>query len=123
MGYLLFSEPLELSAVPALRSSALPALISAGAKSWRRDLAPKCRSPTDGVIENQHNHGADNRYEETVEVDSAYAMGSKDAEQPATAKSADNTQQDVEQHALTSPIHKLAADEPCNQAENDPSHE
>jgi hypothetical protein len=48
-------------------------------------------------------------------------MGSKDVEQPATSKSADNSQQDVEQDALTSPIYKLAADEPCNQAENYPS--
>jgi hypothetical protein len=42
-------------------------------------------------------------------------------EQPATGKRADNTQQDVEQDALTSPIYNLAADEPRNQAENYPS--
>jgi hypothetical protein len=42
-------------------------------------------------------------------------------EQPATSKSADNSQQDVEQDALTSTIYKLAADEPGNQAENYPS--
>ncbi|HLM99167.1 MAG TPA: hypothetical protein VK335_07795 [Bryobacteraceae bacterium] len=42
-------------------------------------------------------------------------------EQPATSKSADNSQEDVEQDALTFPIYKLAAYEPCNQAENYPS--
>jgi len=39
-------------------------------------------------------------------------------EQPATRKSADNSQEDVEHDALTSPIYNLAADEPCDQAEN-----
>jgi hypothetical protein len=56
-----------------------------------------------------------------VEVESAYAWGSKDVEQPATNKSADNTQQNVEQNALTFPIYKLAANKPCDQAENYPS--
>jgi len=42
-------------------------------------------------------------------------------EQPATSKSADNSQKDVEQHTLTSPIYDLAADEAGNQAENYPS--
>ena len=57
------------------------------------------------MIENQQNHRADNRHEQTVEVESAYTTSSKDVEQPATSKSADNTQQDVEQNALTSPIY------------------
>jgi hypothetical protein len=85
--------------------------------------APNCQpssSPSEGVIENQQDHRADNRHEETIEVESAYARGSKDVEQPATGKSADNTQQDVEQDALTCPIYNLAADEPRNQAENYP---
>src|ERR1017187_8976140 len=62
--------------------------------------APNCQpssSPSEGVIENQQAHRADNRHEETIEVESAYARGSKDVEQPATGKSADNTHQDVEQ--------------------------
>jgi hypothetical protein len=42
-------------------------------------------------------------------------------EQPAASKGADNSQQDVEQDAFTSPIYKLAADEPGNQAKNYPS--
>jgi hypothetical protein len=78
-------------------------------------------SPSKGVIDNQENHRADNRHEKTVEVKSAYAGCSKDMKQPAAGKSADNTQQNVEQDAFTSSVHKLAADEPCNQAENYPS--
>jgi hypothetical protein len=42
-------------------------------------------------------------------------------EQPATGQSADNTQQDVEQDALTSPIYNHAADEIGNQTENHPN--
>jgi hypothetical protein len=80
-------------------------------------------SPPEGVIENQQNHRSDNRHEETVKVESGYARGSKDMEQPATGKSADNAQQDVEQNALASTVHDLAADEPGNQTENDPSQE
>ena len=77
-------------------------------------------SPSEEVVENQQNHRAGSRYEEAVEVESAYARGSKHAEQPATGKSAYNTQQDVEQYALASPIDNLAADESGNQTENDP---
>jgi len=72
------------------------------------------------MIENQQNRWAHNCHEETVEVQSAYAGGTEYTEQPATSKSADNSQQDVEQNALTSPIYNLAANEPCNQAENYP---
>jgi len=68
------------------------------------------------VIENQQNHGAHDRYEKTVEVEPTYARSAKYMEQPATGKSADNSQQNVEQEAFTSPIHKLAGDKPCNQA-------
>jgi hypothetical protein len=77
-------------------------------------------SPKDGVIENQHDHGADNRHEETVDVEPVYALASKNVEQPATGKSADNTQKDVEQDALAPPVYNLAADVSRNQAENDP---
>jgi hypothetical protein len=69
------------------------------------------------VIDNQQNHGPDYRHEETVEVESGYARGSKGVEQPSTGKSADNAQQDVEQDALTSAIYDPAADEAGNQAE------
>jgi hypothetical protein len=49
-------------------------------------------SRSEGVIENQENHRADNRDQEAVEVESPYARRSKDVEQPATNKSADNAQ-------------------------------
>jgi len=72
-------------------------------------------SPSEGgVIENQQNHRADNGHEETVEVQAIDARGSKDVEEPAASQSADNTQQDIEHDALTSPVYDLAADEPCN---------
>ena len=64
------------------------------------------------MIENQQNYGSDDRHKQTVEVGSAYARGSKYMEQPATSKSADNAQQDVEQDALAFPVYKLAANEP-----------
>lgn len=72
------------------------------------------------MIDNQQNHRADNCHEEAVEVESAYARSPKDVEQPTASKSADNSQQDVEQNALTSPIYQFAADVSCNQAENYP---
>jgi hypothetical protein len=78
-------------------------------------------SPSESVIQNQQNHGSDNRHEETIDIESAYARGSKYVEQPATGKSAHNSQQDIEKDALTSPVDKFAGDVPCNQAENYPS--
>lgn len=43
-------------------------------------------------------------------------MGPKDVEKPATYKSTDDSQQDVEYDALTSVIYKFAGDEPGNKA-------
>jgi hypothetical protein len=42
-------------------------------------------------------------------------------ESPAPDNGADNSQQDVKHDARSSPVYDLAADEPGNQAENDPS--
>jgi hypothetical protein len=75
------------------------------------------------VIEKQQNHGADDRHEHTVEVESAYAGLTKEAEEPPAGKSANNTQEDVEDDPLTSPIYNLATDISGNQTENDPSQE
>jgi len=77
-------------------------------------------SAKNDVIENQHYHGADNRHEQAVEVEPVYALASKDVEQPAAGESADNTQKDVEQDALASPVYNLAANESRNQTQNDP---
>jgi hypothetical protein len=73
------------------------------------------------MIDNQQNHRAKNCYEEAVEIEPANPGGSKGVEQPAPNNGADNSQQDVEHDALTSPIYDLAANKPCNQTENDPS--
>ena len=50
----------------------------------RADLLPGSPS-SDGVIENQDGHSAEDRYEKTV------ASSSKHVEQPAAGESADNT--------------------------------
>src|ERR1017187_1248997 len=62
-------------------------------------------SASEEVIDNQQDDRADNRHKEAVEVEPADARGAKDVEQPAAGKSADNSQQDVEQDALTSPVY------------------
>jgi hypothetical protein len=81
-----------------------------------KESALKSSSPSDGVIENEQNDGADNRHQETVEVKSTDTMTAKDVEQPAAKKGPHNSQQDVEYDAFTSPIYELAADEPGDQA-------
>lgn len=75
------------------------------------------------MIDNQQNHGADYRDEETVQVESAYATGAKNVKEPTAGEGADNTQQNVEQDALASPVDDFAADESCNQTENHPREE
>jgi hypothetical protein len=89
-------------------------------------LAPEAlpgSSSPHGVIENQQHRGADYCHEKTVQVQPAHARGAKDVEQPPAGEGADDTQQDVEQHAFPSPVYQLAADVSGNQAENDPSQE
>ena len=64
-------------------------------------------NPSDGVISNQKGDRADNRHEETVQVESVHTGGSEEAEQPASHQRADNSQQDVKYNALASPVHNL----------------
>jgi tetratricopeptide (TPR) repeat protein len=56
----------------------------------------------------------------TAEVKSVYTGGSEGTKQPATGHGTDNSQQDVRQNALLSPLYKLAAYEPRRQTENYP---
>jgi len=55
-----------------------------------------------------------------MEVEPAYPGRSEDVEQPATGKGTDNSQEDIEQDALTSPVYQLAGDIPRHQAEANP---
>jgi hypothetical protein len=48
-------------------------------------------SSSEGVIDNQQNHGPDNRDEKTIEVKAADAASSENVEKPSAGKSADNT--------------------------------
>src|SRR5690349_15313689 len=77
------------------------------------------RAPYGMTDDEQHDRAADcNQY--AVEIKSGDALSAQGRHDPAANNSSDDSKHDIEDDALTLPVHDLASNEACNQAENDP---
>ena len=73
------------------------------------------------MINNEQDHGTDDRDEHAVQVETGYPCRAKKLKQPAANKGPDNPEDYVEEETFSFPIHDLAGDEPGDQSENDPA--
>jgi hypothetical protein len=86
------------------------------------DSSSNARSPARERVVNQEDYdGAHNRDQETVNIQPGYVRHAEGAEQPPAHDRADDSENDIQEHALTGLIDDFAADESGNQAQNDPS--
>jgi hypothetical protein len=72
------------------------------------------------VIDEQHHHGADGGDEDRIEVEAADAGRAEAREQEAADEGADDAKQQVHDDAAAGAVHKLAGDEPGDEAQDDP---
>ena len=78
-------------------------------------------TPNKRVIDDEHDDRSDDGDEQTVNVEARYSMSTHKTENPATDYRSYDPQYDVQENAFTSLIHNLAADKPCDQAQDNPS--
>src|SRR3954470_20052762 len=74
----------------------------------------------DHMVDPQHDHGPDDGHDQAVDVQTGHPGRAEEAEQKAADYGADNSQHDIQYHALACLVDDLAANEPGDQAENDP---
>jgi len=72
------------------------------------------------MVSDQEDYGTDHSDQQAVQVQSRYPGGAEGIEEPASREGADDTQNDIEDHALASFIDNLAPDETSKQTEHDP---
>ena len=64
------------------------------------------------MVDKKNDDRARDRYNEAVQIELRYAhRATKEVEQPASHNSADNSQQDIENHSLTTMVDQVASDE------------
>jgi hypothetical protein len=63
------------------------------------------------MVDDQHYHGAQHGDEQTVEIKSGHTGHAEGMEQPAADDSADHTEADVENNAVSRLVDDLAPDE------------
>src|SRR5262249_47822147 len=76
--------------------------------------------PFDKVVDEQHDHGADHRHEDAVQIYSRDAGMAELREQPSAHERAHDAEHDVDKHTLAGIVDDLAADPSGYQPENDP---
>src|SRR5205823_5292217 len=98
---------------PAHRSEAFPSVAMTAS-------ALEHAAAGDGVVDEQHDHRADDGDEDAVEVQAGDAGGAEAGEHEAADEGADDAQQQVEPEPAAGYVHELAGDEAGDQAQNDP---
>src|SRR5664279_3214969 len=72
-------------------------------------------APHQGVVDDQHNDGADGRDHHAVNAEAGYAGHSESGKEPPPHEGADHAENDIEHYALAGLIDQFARDEPGNE--------